>query len=160
VTAKGSFIPSLWLLVVTAFGVAGCVSSCHEQPPQLVTLAPVGMDPKGPYIADRTGALAFWGNGSLQSRVYLDKGPVAITLRARGLTVDGQAPRLRIVVGAHDLGSIDVDSRVLKDYTVNTTVDRGGTTTVKVSFDNYLPKPRPIESRHVFIESVALQQPG
>jgi hypothetical protein len=114
----------------------------------------------GPYIAERNGTLALWGNGSLQSSVELRSGRVVITVTARGTTVDGEPPRLRVALGTREVGTIDIDSTVLWNYALTADVEKDGMTTVKFSFENFLLKSPPILSRYVFIENVSLQQPG
>jgi hypothetical protein len=118
------------------------------------------MNPTGPYIADPSGGVAFWGNGGLQSKVYLEKGPVTITIRARGNTVDGEAPALLLDLEARVVGKVKIDSVFLKDYTVTTDVQHAGMTILGLSFGNYLAKPKPIDSRHVYIEMVTVNRPS
>jgi hypothetical protein len=115
------------------------------------------MDPKGPYIAERSGALAFWGNGTLESPVELAAGSVVITVRARGNVVGGEAPRLRVTLGGTEAGVIEVSSGTLRDYSLTAPVDDDGQTSVKLAFDNYLKQPQLIRSRYVFIETVTVE---
>lgn len=148
------------LVAVTLFGLGAYTSACDRPPPETVALPPVGMNVTGPYLADRNGALAFWGNGSLQLPVELNSGPVVITVTARGNTVDGKAPQLRVALGGLHVGTINVDSTIVTAYGVTATVESAGVTALTLSFDNYLRQLPPVRSRHLFIEMVTLRQPG
>jgi len=150
------YMPAVSLLSTLLVGAA----ACNGAAPEPIILPPVGMRITGPYIAERSGALAFWGNGSLQSEVELNGGRVIITVRARGTTVDGQAPELRLALDGRDVGKIAVSSRTLQDYSVDASVPRSGSTRISVSFENFLFQPQVLRSRHVFIEQLSLRQPG
>ena len=138
--------------------VASC--GCSKPTPTMLTLAPAGMNPQGPCIADASGGVAFWGNGSLQSKAYLEKGPVTITMRARGNTVDGEAPVVLVDLEARVVGKLVIDSPAIKDFTFTTSAQDSGVAVLGITFSNHLAKPNPLEGRYLYIEMVSVKQAG
>ena len=118
------------------------------------------MNPSGKAFISPDGAVAFWSNGELRSKVYLKKGSVTISVKAHGNTVDGESPILLVDLGTRTIGKFVINSQVSKGYTINTAVGDTGTTILGLSFSNHLAKPNPLAGRNLAIEVVTITQGG
>jgi hypothetical protein len=153
--------PSVWLALAAAIVAAPLSSSCSNPSPSTLTLAPAGMNATGKPFVFPNGAVTFWGPGKLQSKLHLEKGPVTITIRARGNQFANEWPIILIDLEARVVGKLTIDSSKLKDYSVTASVQNTGTTLLGVTFTNHAAAPQRIASRNLRIESVTIvQQPG
>jgi predicted xylan-binding protein with Ca-dependent carbohydrate-binding module len=134
-----------------------CVA-CAKPTPAVLTLTPAKMAVVTGAWPQTDGAVALWTNGTLQSKVYLEKGPVTITVRALGHEAGGQWPMLLVDLDSRVLSKVVIDSGTLKDFTFTANAEKTGTTVLGLSFTNHAPGPTPIEGRNLRIERITLTQ--
>jgi hypothetical protein len=135
--------------------LAGLVEGCSE-PSRTASFTPANMNPTGTLTLESDGAVTFWGGGHLKAKVYLEKGPVTVTVRCRGNPVDGEAPVALIEIEARQVGKLKIDSVETKTYTLTTQAQNSGTTILRLSFPNAQQGPTPAKTRAVRVEMVSV----
>ncbi|MGD0949663.1 MAG: hypothetical protein ABSA52_19820 [Candidatus Binatia bacterium] len=131
-------------------------AGCSKAPREAVALAPAKMNPTGQKTTDAGGAVTFWGKGVLQSVVHIEKGPVTITLRCRGNTVDNEAPIVMVEIEARVVGKLVIDSTETKDFSLATNALNTGTTMLRLTFPNAKQGATPAQARAVRVEMVTV----
>jgi predicted xylan-binding protein with Ca-dependent carbohydrate-binding module len=144
--------------VLLLAGSAAAFLACSEDAPAVLTLQPASMTAIPAGWPQPDGAVALWGNAELRSKVYVEKGPVTITVRALGHEVDGQWPMIRVDLDSRPVSQLTIDSGKLKDFTCTTNAEKTGTTVLRLSFTNHAPGPTPIEGRNLRIQLITLTQ--
>lgn len=131
-------------------------AGCSKAPREVVALAPAKMNPTGWTTTDAGGAVTFWGKGVLQSKVYIEKGPVTITLRCRGNTVDNEAPIVMVEIEARVVGKLVIDSTKTKDFSLTTNALNTGSTMLRLTFPNTQRGATLAQARAVRVEMVTV----
>src|SRR5262249_26303625 len=119
---------------------------------------PAAMIVSPPGWPQEDGSVALWGNATLQSKVYLDKGPATITVRALGHETSGQWPAIRVELDARPLSTLVINSGSPRDFALATTVEKTGTAVLRLVFENHAPGPTPIEGRNLRVQLVTITQ--
>ncbi len=143
---------------VAAVTIASALLSCARPPTAAIKFAPAGMNPTGRYTASAAGDVTFWGNGALHLHLYMEKGPLVVTLRAGGNVVDGEAPRISITVDGRPIETLDIDSSQVREYTVSARLDHTGTKLLEIVFGNHVAKPNPLAGRTLYVQTVTVRQ--
>ncbi len=154
--------PFFALSFTTSVAVGCCAAlifGCAEPPPALV-LVPSEMQAGGKHTDEANGGIAFWGHGGLLSEPELSKGPLHVTLLARGNRADGEWPRIDLELNGQVLARIAIESRQLRRYTMVVQSQRSGPGVLELSLSNGLELPGdPLAGRNVMIAEVILRQP-
>jgi hypothetical protein len=116
------------------------------------------MSPKGKTTMEPDGAVTFWREGTLESKVYLKQGPVTITVRCSGNTVNGEAPQVVVDLGSREVGTLSITSTESKIYTLTTAVPDSGTTQLQLKFANGAEGPNLTQTRALRVDMVTLAQ--
>ncbi|MBI4517656.1 MAG: hypothetical protein HY699_17765 [Deltaproteobacteria bacterium] len=135
-------------------------NGCSKPTAGTLTLVPSGMNITGGAMRNKNGSVVFWGNGKLQSKVYLEKGPVTITIRAAGNVVDGAGPVVTVDLEARIVGKLAVADKQQKEYVITTTAQNSGTSILGMSFDNHVKKETGLKGRWLVVEAVSISQGG
>ncbi|MGD0949657.1 MAG: carbohydrate-binding domain-containing protein [Candidatus Binatia bacterium] len=144
-----------WLL---GLAVLTPTCACSNWEPTGESLVPAQMS-RTAGMASADGAVTFWENGSLESKVRLDKGPVAITVRALGNRVDGESPALLVDLDGRKVGRLVIDTQgEPKDFSLKAEALNTGTELLRLSFDNYVAKEVPLQSRWLVVQRVSIDQ--
>lgn len=110
-------------------------------------------------MASADGAVTFWENGSLESKVRLDKGPIVITVRALGNRVDGESPVLLIDLDGRKVGRLVIDTQGHpKDFSLKAEALNSGTALLRLSFDNHVAKEIPLQGRWLVVQNVSISR--
>jgi predicted xylan-binding protein with Ca-dependent carbohydrate-binding module len=137
--------------------VACTFVACTKAPPAVLTLTPAKMATITGW-PQPDGAVALWTNGTLQSKVYVERGPITITVRALGHQTGGQWPMLVVDLDGQVLSTLVIDSGTLKDFSFTTKAEKTGTAVLGLSFTNHVPGPTPIEGRNLRIQLITITQ--
>jgi hypothetical protein len=115
------------------------------------------MNPTGKYTASTSAAVTFWGNGALRLRLFMEEGPLMVTLRAGGNVADGEGPRVVVRIDGRVVDTLTIDSTQHREYAVSTRLADTGTKVLEIAFANYVAKPHPLDGRTLYIESVSVR---
>lgn len=137
--------------------VVWLLAGCSRPPTAPMTFVPAGMNPTGSYTANEQGGVTFWGNGSLRLGLYMEKGPLVVTLRAGGNVADGEGPRVVVSIDGQVADTLSIDSSQHREYAVSTRLADTGTKILEIAFPNYVAKPNPLAGRTLYIESVSVR---
>ena len=138
--------------------LAAVLLSCSRPPTVPMKFAPAGMDPSGKYTAAPEGGVTFWGNGALRLRLYMQKGPIEVTIRAGGNVVDAEAPHVVVSIDGQLLGPRPIDSSQVRDYVINARLDSPSTKLLEIAFGNSPVKSDALAGRTLYVESVLVHQ--
>ncbi len=124
----------------------------------VVTLVPAAMQPSGPHTRESGGAVAFWGNGRLQSELRVGSGAVTINITARGTNAGGEWPKVRVLLATRVIGILTIDSRTLADYTLKVDTTGPGASILEVQFVNYAGvSGRPLAGRNLLVQKITVR---
>jgi hypothetical protein len=133
------------------------LSGCSRPPTAQMRFAPAGMNPTGKYTTSTSGAVTFWGNGALRLRLFMEEGPLMVTLRAGGNVADGDGPRVVVSIDGQVVDTLSIDSTQHREYAVSIRLADTGTKLLEIAFANYVAKPNPLDGRTLYIESVSVR---
>lgn len=132
---------------------------CGKAGRHTTTLVPSAMLGSGPQTKEPDGGVTLWGNGSLESAVPLEKGPVLITLVARGMAAAGDWPQVYIRLESRLVASVTIDAVTSTAYTVQVDAPHPGTSRLSVSLVNHVAVPgKPLEGRNLLVQKVLVRQ--
>jgi len=152
--------PSFRAVALALATACATVFACRNIPSHMQTLAPIDMRRSGPQTKEADGAMALWGNGTLESTVDLAAGPVAITVSAKGTYWSGEWPKIYIELENHIIAAVSVDSNQMQDYTVQAEVPHSGANLLRLRLVNYNGTPgQPLAGRNLTIGRIVLRQP-
>jgi hypothetical protein len=138
--------------------VTGVLMSCSA-PDHVQTLVPAEMRRSGKLMKAPDGRMGFWGNGALETNVEFEKGPVTITVRAKGNYSNGDWPKIYIALNDHVIAAILADSKQMQDYTVKASVPHRGRNLLRLRLVNHIAVPgKPLAGRNLTIARIVLEQ--
>lgn len=139
--------------------VTGFAWGCWQELGRIVSLVPTEMQRTGPLIGDTGGTVTFWGNGTLRSDVHVEKGPVNISIVARGTNSGGEWPQVHIALASRIIASVSVDSAVPREYTIQVQLPGAETGVLDIALVNYVAVAgRPLAGRNLLVQKITLRQ--
>ena len=72
--------------------------------------------------------------------------------------VDGEAPRISISVDGQVIGTLDIDSAQVREYTISAHLDHTGTNMMEMVFGNHVAKPNPLAGLTLYVQAVTVRQ--
>ncbi len=113
-----------WVARVLGTAVLASFWGCSTPVPLVLSLSPVDMKPTGNFMVNRAGEVVFFGEGKLESNVYMGRGRTTVRVRAVGDPI--RVPVLQIEVDGREIAKLSIDVREARDYSVVATIDRSG----------------------------------
>jgi hypothetical protein len=147
------------LSVLTGAAALTAVCACRSVSSHMQMLVPIDMQRSGPQTKEPAGAVALWGNGTLESTVDLTAGRVAITVSAKGTYWNGEWPKIYIELENQIIAAVSADSDQMQDYTVQAEVPHSGANLLRLRLVNYDAAPgQPLAGRNLTIARIVLEQ--
>ncbi len=127
--------------------------SCTRPPELPVRFAPAGMNPSGRYAINAEGGVTFRGDGSLRLRLYMQKGPLLLTIRA-----GGEVSRAGVSIDGQAVGTRAIASEGVADYPIEVQLDRAGTKVIDIAFGSEIAGEKVPAGGGLYVQSISIRQ--